>query len=64
MIPWVQLDTAKVPGGDEFKLMQRGDDEFRAYRNPPPPVPPPLGREVQASLGEKQHRQRAKQHAN
>ena len=26
MIPWVQLDTAKVPGGDEFKLMQRGDE--------------------------------------
>jgi spermidine synthase len=26
MIPWVQLDTAKVPGGDEFRLMQRGDE--------------------------------------
>lgn len=26
MIPWVHLDTAKVPGGDEFKLMQRGDE--------------------------------------
>lgn len=26
MIPWVQLDTAKVPGGDVFKLMQRGDE--------------------------------------
>lgn len=26
MIPWVHLDTAKVPGGDEFRLMQRGDE--------------------------------------
>lgn len=26
MIPWVHLDTAKVPGGDEFKLMQRGEE--------------------------------------
>lgn len=26
MIPWVHLDTARVPGGDEFKLMQRGDE--------------------------------------
>ena len=26
MIPWVQLDTAKVPGGGEFRLMQRGDE--------------------------------------
>jgi spermidine synthase len=26
MIPWVHLDSAKVPGGDEFKLMQRGDE--------------------------------------
>jgi len=26
MIPWVHLDTAKVPGGDELKLMQRGHE--------------------------------------
>ena len=26
MIPWIHLDTARVPGGDEFKLMQRGDE--------------------------------------
>jgi spermidine synthase len=26
MIPWVHLDSTKVPGGDEFKLMQRGDE--------------------------------------
>ena len=26
MIPWVQLDTAKVDGGGEFRLMQRGDE--------------------------------------
>ena len=26
MIPWVQLDTAKVAGGGEFRLMQRGDE--------------------------------------
>lgn len=26
MIPWVHVDTAKVPGGDEFRLMQRGDE--------------------------------------
>jgi spermidine synthase len=26
MIPWVHLDTAKVPGGGELKLMQRGQE--------------------------------------
>lgn len=26
MIPWVHLDTATVPGGDDLKLMQRGDE--------------------------------------
>ena len=26
MIPWVHLDTARVPGGYELKLMQRGDE--------------------------------------
>lgn len=26
MIPWVHLDTTSVPGGGEFKLMQRGDE--------------------------------------
>ena len=26
MIPWVHLDTAKVPGGGEFKLMRRGQE--------------------------------------
>jgi spermidine synthase len=26
MIPWVHLDTTSVPGGSEFKLMQRGDE--------------------------------------
>jgi len=26
MIPWVHLDTAKVAGGGEFRLMQRGDE--------------------------------------
>ncbi len=26
MIPWVHLDTAKVPGGDELKLMRRGNE--------------------------------------
>lgn len=26
MIPWVHLDTAQVPGGDELKLMQRGHE--------------------------------------
>ena len=26
MIPWVHLDTAKVPGGDELRLMQRGHE--------------------------------------
>jgi spermidine synthase len=26
MIPWVQLDTATVPGGSEFRLMQRGGE--------------------------------------
>lgn len=26
MIPWVQLDTARVPGGGELRLMRRGDE--------------------------------------
>jgi spermidine synthase len=26
MIPWVHLDTAAVPGGDELKLMRRGSE--------------------------------------
>ena len=26
MIPWVHLDTAKVPGGGELRLMQRGHE--------------------------------------
>lgn len=26
MIPWVQLDTASVPGGDELRLMRRGSE--------------------------------------
>lgn len=26
MLPWVELGRAKVPGGDEFRLMQRGDE--------------------------------------
>ncbi|WP_210496201.1 spermidine synthase [Microvirga antarctica] len=26
MIPWIHLDTAKVPGGDELRLMKRGDE--------------------------------------
>jgi spermidine synthase len=26
VIPWIHLDTAKVPGGGELKLMQRGDE--------------------------------------
>ena len=26
MIPWVHLDTAKVPGGGELKLLQRGSE--------------------------------------
>jgi spermidine synthase len=26
MLPWVHLDTAKVPGGDELKLMRRGNE--------------------------------------
>jgi spermidine synthase len=26
MIPWVHLDTAKVPGGDELRLMRRGKE--------------------------------------
>ena len=26
MLPWVQLDTAKVPGGGELRLMQRGGE--------------------------------------
>jgi len=26
MLPWIELGRAKVPGGDEFRLMQRGDE--------------------------------------
>lgn len=26
MLPWVELDRAKVPGGGEFRLMQRGQE--------------------------------------
>jgi spermidine synthase len=26
MLPWVHLDTAKVPGGDELRLMRRGGE--------------------------------------
>jgi len=26
LLPWVELGRAKVPGGDEFRLMQRGDE--------------------------------------
>lgn len=26
MIPWVHLDTASVPGGDELRLMRRGNE--------------------------------------
>ncbi len=26
MLPWVELDRAKVPGGGEFRLMQRGTE--------------------------------------
>ena len=26
MLPWVELGRAKVPGGGEFRLMQRGDE--------------------------------------
>jgi spermidine synthase len=26
VLPWVELGRAKVPGGDEFRLMQRGDE--------------------------------------
>jgi spermidine synthase len=26
LLPWVELDRAKVPGGGEFRLMQRGDE--------------------------------------
>ncbi|MFN3655727.1 MAG: hypothetical protein ACK4UO_00565 [Pseudolabrys sp.] len=26
MIPWVQIDTARVPGGGELRLMRRGDE--------------------------------------
>ena len=26
MLPWVQLDTAKVPGGSELRLMRRGTE--------------------------------------
>ena len=25
VLPWVELGRAKVPGGGEFRLMQRGD---------------------------------------
>jgi spermidine synthase len=37
MIPWVHLDTAKVPGGgkDELRLMQRGT-EFAIFAGPTP----------------------------
>jgi len=37
MIPWVHLDTAKVPGGgrDELRLMQRGG-EFAIFAGPTP----------------------------
>lgn len=33
MIPWVHLDTAKVPGGGDLRLMQRGD-EFSIMAGP------------------------------
>ncbi len=26
MIPWVQLDSAKIPGGGELRLKRRGDE--------------------------------------
>lgn len=26
MLPWIQLDTATVPGGGDLRLMKRGDD--------------------------------------
>ena len=26
MLPWIELDRSKVPGGGEFRLMQRGDE--------------------------------------
>lgn len=26
MLPWIELGRAKVPGGDEFRLMQRGQE--------------------------------------
>jgi hypothetical protein len=26
MLLWIQLDTAKVPGGGELRLMQRGGE--------------------------------------
>ena len=37
MIPWVHLDTAKVPGTakDELRLMQRGS-EFAIFAGPTP----------------------------
>ena len=37
MIPWIHLDTAKVPGGgkDELRLMQRGT-EFAIFAGPTP----------------------------
>lgn len=33
MLPWIELDRSKVPGGDEFRLMQRGD-EFTIFAGP------------------------------
>jgi spermidine synthase len=35
MIPWVQLDSAKVPGGADLRLMQRGT-EFAIFAGPTP----------------------------
>jgi spermidine synthase len=35
MIPWVQLDTANVPGGGELRLMQRGG-EFAIFAGASP----------------------------
>lgn len=26
MLPWIQLATAKVPGGGELRLMRRGEE--------------------------------------
>jgi spermidine synthase len=33
MLPWVELGRAKVPGGDEFRLMQRGT-EYTIFAGP------------------------------